>query len=172
MTDTTPRETRTIITTAQVRAQDLRDDDFILIDNQWRAAFDVHFASDSVIKMVAAGDADQTAMRAEMAGVRLDAYQDGADGRHIQSHISRPGVRPALFLSSRTTVAVRTSSGESGMQPMPTTSAVAALLETNEYIAVRWVRDEASDGNQTEDAWAVFRRWDLVTIQFEEEVAA
>ncbi len=172
VSDSLPRDMRIIITTAQVRAQDLRDDDFVLIDNQWRAAFDVHFASDSVINMVTGGDDDRAKMAAEMAAVRLDAYRDGADGRSIQSHVSRPGIRPALFLASRTTVAVRTSSGESGMQPMPTTSAIAALLDTNEYIAVRWVRDEASDGNEMEDAWAVFRRWDLVTIQIEKTVAA
>lgn len=169
--DTTePREPRTVITTAQVRAQDLQDDDFILVGNQWRALFDIHRSSKSVTSMIAADEKSLAEIAQEIASIRMDTQQDGQDGRQVQSAIRRPGVHPAVFEADRITVARHAGNGTSAMAPVRTTSAIAALLDAGEYIAARWVRDEASDGSIVEDAWAVFRQWDLVTIQIEQTV--
>ncbi|WP_311879119.1 hypothetical protein [Microbacterium forte] len=167
-------QTRTFITTAQVRAQDLHDDDFILLEGEWRAMMDIHRNSDSVMSMVSDGDRDLSAIKDEIAAVRMDTRQNGAPG--VQGQISRPGTHPAVFASSE--VNVLSHPGNDGVdertdtRTVRTTSAIAALLDSGEYVAARFVLDEASDGSVVDDAWAVFRQWDLVTVQIEEVVTA
>lgn len=152
---------RSLFTTACVRANDLTDVDVFLLDGAWRAIFDVHTQPSSVLELYASTDRDR--IHADAQRVRLDCWQDGNQSRY-HTDVTRPGHKPWIINAHRMAVSV---DGEpcGGSAPMETEAVIAALLSTNEYTAVRFVRDETADGVRVEDGWAVYRHFDLVTIQ-------
>lgn len=166
---------RTFITTAQVQARDLQPDDHVLLEahgfpTRWRALFDVHTEADSVLVELGEETAKQVQKQAE--SVRLDTHQDGMDGpRHHVSATPRPARHPVLIECDSLSVSAhppgqaRSPKTKSGVTTVRSEALVHALLSTDEYVAVRYVREETSDGGQVDDGWAVFTAFAPVTIQ-------
>lgn len=169
MTSLRERAARPAITTVRVRASDLLDDDFIVLENQWRVVVGVYRRSEDIAAMIT--ETLREAFEEEVGSVRLDAAQGGRSGVLTHSPTPRPGPAPVIIV--RDSVIVTTNHPEKHTTGTVRAEAlVAALLNTEEYIAVRWIREEASDGSCIDDAWAVFKQWDLVEVQKEEGVTA
>lgn len=163
------RVARPVITTVRVRASDLLDDDFIILENEWRTIVSVYRTREDITALIT--ETLRGAFEEEVGSVRLDAAQGGRSGVLTHSPTPRPGPAPVIIV--RDSVIVTTNHPEKYTTGTVRAEAlVAALLSTEEYIAVRWIREEASDGSRVEDAWAVFKQWDLVEVQKEEGATA
>lgn len=174
---TTP--TRTFIHTAQVRAADLVPEDHILLrtattTERWRELFDVHTRAESVLRELS--DESTKTVLAQARQIRLDTFQSGSDGARSHLHATpRPGTYPVIIEADTLSVSVhpdnqrRDPRPSSAVAPVRSEALAYALLETGEYAAVRFVRDETDDGEQVEDGWAIFQRWQPVTIQSQEK---
>ena len=145
-------DTRPFITTAQVRAADLRSDDIADLrlseeKPRWRVVFDVCRDPGDVLVDLDEVTSDEVAEEAGVINLTAEP---------------RPAGDPLLIISGDTDYNSRNR-----LQRVHPQVLVHALLGTGKYVAVRYVREETDDGSQVEHGWMIAPWWHPVTIQVE-----
>lgn len=151
------------INIVEVRAADLRDDDVILLTRderpgRWRQVLDVHRGDDSILAMHNEEEAAKILRQSER--VRLDTHRDGIPAT---GPASRPGRHPSIIQPDHVVVDVYRD--RPSRDHVHTEALVHALLTTSEYVAVRFLREETSDGSEVDDGWAIFQTFAPVSVQ-------
>lgn len=157
-------DTRPFITTAQVRAADLRSDDIAelsLSDEKprWRIVSNVyHNPADLLVELDEAASSQVVDGAAEInlsPPITPPGYNPGPIA-------PRPGADPLLIIIDK-----QDSDRRDHVRRVEPRLLTYALLETGKYVAVRFVREETDDGSQVEHGWMIAPWWHPVTIQVE-----
>lgn len=153
------------ITTAQVRATDLRSDDIADVrfsheKSRWRAVFDVYRDAGDVLVELDEVTSDEIIEKA--TEINLTPESQMTHGV-LKLPAPRPGVDPLIIIPADEDF--NGYGSRDHLRRIEPRVLTYALLETGKYVAVRFVREETDDGSQTEHGWMIAPWWYPVTIQ-------